>query len=846
MKMYKILTSIFLFLTTITFAQYGNGGGPPAIGVVTGKVVDNKTNQPVEYATVALQSLKDSSIASGGITDAKGKFSLAEIKLGKYQLIVNFIGFERFISAPFSLGRDGIQKDFGTISLFISKDNELAEVEVIVEKPLITTSIDKKVFNAEQSITSAGGTALDVLQNVPSVQVDQEGNVSLRGSQNVTVLIDGRPSGLTGGSRQALLEQIPASSIENIEIITNPSAKYDPDGMSGIINIILKKNKMKGFNGMISVQTGNGRLARNKAAFSTLNKHNINGSLGFRNQKINVYGNYTLNLRGRFSDGEVDRSLERTDSIISLEQFSYDDGNRNSNMLKAGFDYYVSPKSTITSSVTWNNRNRNETEEIRFFNLINQDIKSISQRDNIEDRGGNSWDLNIGFTQDFNKKGQNLALSLNHSFGNNYEEGIFKEELYGTDGNQLTNNYLNQLNLQNNKNSVSTLQLDYVHPVNDKLKFETGYKSIIRHIDNDFYSETNNAVDVNLNNRFIYDEQIHAVYGIGAYKFNQKWSGQLGLRQEFTQYVSRLVDTDSVFPNSYIPLFPSAYLNYAFDQYSSLNLSYSRRINRPSIRALNPFTDYSNPLSIRTGNPFLTPEFVDSYELAYAKFTQKGVSINPSLYYKRTNDVITRVVRTDPEVENRVLVKQENIGFTDTYGAEIVFSGKVLPFWRMTISGNAYWNKTTSNLTDIDLNNDAFGGNGNFINNFTVKKNTDIQIMSWYRAPRIFALGRIKQMGSVDFAVKHTIWNGKADISFRVADVFNTQRFAIILDYYDTNTSAYIKQDALYDWESRNVFLGFTYRFGKMEMSKGGKWGRNNGGKGNEGSFDAGEGGGGL
>ena len=399
-----------------------------------------------------------------------------------------------------------------------------------------------------------------------------------------------------------------------------------------------------------------------------------------------------------------------------------------------------------------------------------------------------------------------------------------------------------QQNIEDNDNTISTLQLDYTHPVNDKLKFETGYKTILRSIDNTFEAYFNDVYDTLLDGNFIYNEQIHAIYGISGYKISDKWSTQIGLRQEFTNYKSTLIGVDTI-PNNYNPLFPSAYLNYALDEYSNLNLSYSRRINRPSVRALNPFTDYSDPFLLRSGNAFLKPEFIDSYELGFSKFTKSGISINPSLYYKHTTDVITRVVRTDTSLLNRRIVRQENIGITNTYGAEFIFSGKLRPFWRLTASSNFYWNKTTSELTDVDLNNQAVGGRFSLINNFTIKKNTDLQVMSWYNMPRYFALGRVKYMSSVDLALKHKILGGKADISLRFTDVFDTQRFAIILDYKDENTNSHIYDNVVYDWESRNVFVGFTYRFGKLEMSKGGR-GRGGNKKGNEGSFNAGDGGG--
>lgn len=838
MKKTLLLISVLFILINSNAQQ---GGGPPSIGVVSG-IVKGQDGELVEYATVALKSKRDSSIVTGGITNDKGVFNISEIKLGRYTLIVEFIGYKGYESEPFGLGKNGITKDFGIIELKNSDD--LAVVEAQAEDQLLQVSIDKKVFNADKNITSAGGTALDVLQNVPSVQVDQNGAVSLRGNQNVTVLIDGKPSGLTGSSRQALLEQIPASSIENIELITNPSAKYDPDGMSGIINIILKKNKLKGFTGMVSVQAGNGRLNQSSSNFSTINKYNLNGGLAYKNQKFNLYGNYTINLKNRFSEGAVFRESDKVDTNYTLNQESYDESDRNSNMLKAGFDYYLNKKNTINSSVTWNNRSRGGDETINYVNLFNDDILSITERSNSENNIGDSWDLNLGYTKDFAKKSQNLAVQFNHSIGGRDEKGDFYQDLLDSNGDIIADDYIYQLNESNDANTVSTIQVDYVHPVNDKLKFETGYKSIFRNIDNTFYSETNGNIDSNLNNQFLYEESIHAVYGIGSYKFDSAWSAQIGVRQEFTDYESKLVDSDSTFPNSYQPLFPSAYLNYAFDDYTNLNLSYSKRINRPSIRSLNPFTDYSNPLLLRSGNPFLMPEYIDSYELGFSKYTKKGISINPSVYYKHTTDVISRVVRTDETVVNRRIVRRENIGITDTYGMELIFSGKVKPFWRMTISGNGYWNKTNSDLEEMDLNNDALGANASFINNFTVKKNTDIQLMSWYNAPRIFALGKVKQMGSLDFAVKHKIWDGKADISFRIADVFDTQRFAIELDYFDNNTETHIKDDVIYDWESRNVFVGFSYRFGKLEQSRGRRRGGSN--KGNEGNFNAGDSGGGM
>ncbi len=818
------------------------GYGAKGTFEVKGEIKDVVGKGPIEYATVALYRMRDSSLVTGVVTNDKGKFHIRELSFGKYYLISEFVGFERYTSSVFALNNDNPVQNLGEIGLKPSAD-AIDEVEVVVEKPLIMTSIDKKVFNAEKNITAAGGTAVDVLNNVPSVVVDQDGNISLRGNSNVTVLIDGKPSGLTGGGRQALLENIPASNIQDIEIITNPSAKYDPDGLSGIINIKLKKNKLEGANGSVTLTLGSDDHPENGQ--DIINKYNLNTQLNYRNSKFNVYGNYSYNNRETGMVNGVVQDVFIGENVSSLVQSDLGVRNRVSHLIKGGTDLYLNRYNTVSLSATANLGDNGGATELLYDNLFNNIRQSASVRSALENSTRNSLDLNASHKKTFKKQGRELSTELNMSNGGS--EAISDFDQYF--GDEITGDpYVMQNTTTNRVNKVNTLQMDFVNPHGKTAKTEMGWKVITRNIDNDFFSESFDSTEASfypdtlLNNQFNYAEQIYALYAMEAFELNKKWSAQGGLRAEQAFLSSELVTTGETYDSSYFAVYPSAYLQYKIKdsarESSSLVWSYSRRINRPRTRTLNPFADYSNPNSIRRGNPYLRPEFTDSYEMTYSWF-KKGIAINSSVYYKHTRNQISRVSFLDGQIRHMMW---QNVGRGSSYGLETSVSGKLLPYLRIVVSGNGNWNETRGEAVNeelqdtVNLDNSAFGFRGNLMLNFKIKKKYDLQLSSWYRAPTNTAQGRIYAMGSADIALKRT-FKKKFDVSIRVSDIFNTQYFSMLLDDFDTQGNSY-RSDRKHDWESQNVYLSLGYRFGKQSRSRG-RWGGKKG-KGNEGGFNGG------
>ncbi len=857
---YILPTILILFITfQNAFAQPPHGGGGhggnranmPKIGVVKGRILDQDSKEPVEYAAVAIMRMRDSTVVGGGITDEKGNFKVEELPFGRFYLIAKFIGYDRYKTEPFGINpKSGTEVDLGQINLKAS-DDAIEAVEVVVEKPLVMTSIDKKVFNAEKNITAAGGTAVDVLNNVPSVAVDQDGVVSLRGNSNVTVLIDGKPSGLTGGGRQALLEQIPASNIQDIEVITNPSAKYDPDGLSGIINIKLKKNRLKGTNGYVSVTLGNDGHPHNGNSY--INKYNANTQLSYKNKKMNVYANYSYNNKASGMVNGVNQDVFVGTDINTLDQGDLGTRARSAHMVKGGADFYLNKKNTFSLSSTVNFNTHDHGREILYQSLFNEVLFSETNRTAVEETKGNSTDLSGSYKRTFDKDGRELTAEFNYSDGGRTEYSDY-DQFYGITQNE-SELYIQQNTIQNRTNQIITGQMDYVNPLSKKFKIETGWKVIARNINNDFYSESYDTVsesiypDSFLINDFNYEEQIYAGYGMGMYEFNKKWSFQGGLRAEQAFTTSNLVTTGQIYDTSYFAMYPSAYLQYKIKdsarESSSIVLSYSRRINRPRTRILNPFADLSNPNSIRRGNPFLRPEFTNSYEFTYSIF-KKGISLNTSAYYKFTKNMITRASFLSNQVQ---YTTWSNVGNATSYGLEASLSGKLLPFMRIVLSGNGNWNVTRGQVINaeigdtVNLDNDAFGLRSNLILNFKIKKKFDLQLSSWYRAPRNTAQGQIYSMKSVDLALKRT-FKKKLDVSIRLSDLLNTQYFSMQLNDTDAAGNGYITE-RLHDWESQNVYATIAYRFGQQTRSRGGRRGRKKG-KGNEGGFDGGGSDGGM
>lgn len=772
-------------------------------GALEGTVKDSASNTPLMFATVRL--LQDGKYINGVTTNDKGKFLLDTISEGKYTLQIDYMGYrtKRVDSITISAKENILIKQLGTI-LLSPKGNTTGTVTVTKKKEVMVNEIDKKVFNADKNITASGGTARDLIENVPSVEVDQDGNISLRGNANVIILIDGRPSGLTGAGRQAFLESIPASSIERIEIITNPSAKYDPDGMSGIINIVLKKNKMKGSNGMVSASLG------------TNHNYNFATQLGYRTNKVNLFGNYSLNTSTSSRVRTYDKITYSNNEYLDQNGYSNEQGM--DHLIKIGADFYINKLNTLyfTANTGFGGEDENNTG---FYNYTfpTSNYAYSNRRLSSEVDSKRSYDVNLGFTRKYNKKDHELNLDFFYTNSDREKDENLEIANYDTTQAEFQEDlYLQNLRSDNSRENYS-FKLDYTKPLKNKIKFETGTKIDLRNLNNVFYVETTDTggstfiPEAQLNNTFDYRENIIAAYGILG-KSIKNFGIQAGLRVEQALTSSEVINSsDGPVNNDYFSLFPSAHIKYEWTKSKTLMLSYSRRVNRPRTRQLNPFANSTDPEKVFTGNPYLKPEYISSYELGYSYY-KKTFNLTASVYWKHLTNMISRIKTTDSTGRNAVTY--DNFDESNSYGVELITIIRPTKNWDITLSGNANASVFTPNTDQLTFDNSSFKWNVRMINSWSVKKNHDLQITAFYRSPFDIPQGKLYAMYGVDFGYKVTLWKNRASFGIRATDILNTKRFS-----YYTN-DAFVYDKGVSNWQSQNIYLNFTYNFGSIQKMK--------------------------
>jgi iron complex outermembrane recepter protein len=790
----------FLLSLSIFLIPQTNLAQQPAF-TVKGKIVDESDGKPLEFATVAMKRVRDSSLVSGTITNGSGEFNLTDVPPGGYQIEIAFIGYER-VYQRVMLRPQGTPPvtDLGSIKLRISA-KMLEGAEITAEKSFMMNNIDKKTYNTEQLAVTAGGNVKDVLDNIPSVEVDQDGNVSLRGNENVTIFIDGRPSGLTGSGGKSLLESIPASAIENVEVITNPSAKYDPDGISGIINIVTKKNKLQGFTGNVGV---NG---------STDESYGGNLSLAYRKGKWNVYTNYGFNRRVRNFKGKSYRETYFNDvtDILTQDETGVDKGYNHN--LKAGFDFNLNDRNTLSGSALYNTGNSREHEDVlyREYDLFNvQD--SLYVRNTIDDERDFNVDFDLNWKHFFSQKGRTINFLGTASFDQSENDNIYDQTGYLFNAIPDLSTLELERDFTKEDNTIYTASADYEHPLGDDKKVEAGYKGTFRSFDTDFLFEEYDAFageyfnDTNRTNRFIYRDQLHAAYA----QFRQtlgKFGYQVGVRSEYATTESELVTSSETFSKDYFSIFPSAFVTYKPDEKSQLKATYSRRINRPRKWSLNPFANYEDPLNIRKGNPFLDPEYTDSYELEYSRFIGK-VSVTATGYARFTTDYIQRYRTVSPD--GITTVTFENLNSQRNYGLELILNGNPYKWMTFTLSTNMYRNELDASNLEDNLNSSAWAASGRVFTTFKLPYSTDLQLTYFYRPRMKLTQGTMKDMQMFTIAASKRVLKEKGTVSVRLADPFNSQRFG-----FEFEDDLYI-QDFTRKRQSRILTLSFTYRFGEL------------------------------
>ncbi|HZH69498.1 MAG TPA: outer membrane beta-barrel family protein, partial [Flavobacteriaceae bacterium] len=640
----------------------------------------------------------------------------------------------------------------------------------------------------------------EVLNNIPSVEVDNDGNVSLRGSGSVTILIDGRESALSSGD--GALDGIPASAIEKIELVTNPSAKYNPDGTAGIINIVLKKKKLRGINTNVQLSMASENL--------------YSGSLGFniRNEKFNFYTNYSYRHREGFRNNFNERTTFKGDTTEFLKQKRLGTDFRESHTGKIGADFFLKENQVlgISASGTYTDRIRRGKQENELF--INNQLDQFWDRQVYDPRNRKSVDFNANYKLDFKDEKGNLIIAATQSLGDEDAVGEFEEYYFNPDGSAPTHPYRFQNQTRTDFRSKFTLSADLERSINKKMKYDAGIQAIVNRQNESNYLEyydtlTGQVVpDPNVNNELQFDEDILSAYGIFGHQVTDKFKYQAGVRLEQAFTEPRLLTTNESFENNYFSFFPSVHLTYGNDEKGEFFGSYSRRINRPSTWSLNPFPVYSDPLNLRKGNPEVQPEYINSYEVGYEKMWKKG-SITSTLYFKETVDRIQRIRQFyDDGVSVTTFA---NVDESYDYGVELIGTYSPFSWWRNMISVNAYESRLSANIQGTALSNKGVSWDAKLNATFSFFDNTTaIQVNAQYIAPRYTVQGFYQRNPGIDIGFTRTLMNKKMVLGVRVSDVFDQKGF-----YFEINDGNVI-QETDYKWTTRRLYLTLSYKFGNL------------------------------
>ena len=793
--MKKILS--FILLSLITFPLI-------AASSIKGKIVDASTQSPLDFVSVALliDSLK--APVFGVISDKEGVFIIPSVPEGTYTLRVSFIGYNTVNKVVVVTDKP---MNVGIVRLAETSKN-LKEVEVLGQGSQMRFDIDKKVFSVDQNIAAAGGSASDVLKNIPSVKVDNEGNVSLRKNGNVEVWVNGKPSGLTADNRAQVLQQMPAESIESIEVMTNPSAKFNPEGTAGIINIVMKKNRKAGYYGSVSsgiMYTDGGRVTPT-----------VGANLNYSSSKIDAYTNIgyrAMNFRGASKNDRYD--LNGTDTISLLNQNS-DMTNKYSGLfVRAGVDFHLDSLNTLSVSGFGMDGTGVSTNDIKYKlidKVNNIDLRNYS-RQNRGDGIRKSYNVNLDYKREFEKKGNTLLASLSYSTHTRGNDNRIVDTL------SIPKSDFNQHIIGTSRDL--TFKADYTNKLTESSRLEAGWQSVVGNrlsTSTAFDNLTSDSI-LEYNNDFDYNEQIHAAYLTYGDRFD-KLSIQGGLRAEYflkgSTLKTPLNPDQTITTKPSLQLFPSLYLSYTLPKNNELQLNYTRRVNRPRGRQINPFRDYSDSTNITYGNPNLLPQYASALEFNYMK-SWDNHSLSASAYYRYTDNEIEDVrFINNNTMESTYL----NIAKLQNSGVELVTKNRLFTVVNLTSSLNLYYSKMDSSVYQ-DLYNPAitttipgqstFSWSANLMANFMLSKTLSGQITAEYSAPTLVAQGRESAEYQVDLGLRKTFFDRKLNVSIIAHDLFNFNRERTTTwgtGFYQTNDSYFHR---------RMLGLTVSYNFGNMK-----------------------------
>ena len=755
-------------------------------GSINGKVIDNATKEALPYVSVTVK--ENNNVVTGAITEDSGEFNIKGLALKNYTVEIQFMGYK---TQTISVSLNDSKRSFeiGTVTL-TEESTQLDEVEIVKETSTIEQKLDRKVITVGRDLTTAGGTASEIMNNIPSVNVDQDGNVSLRGNTNVRVLVDGRPTNMDPAQ---LLKQIPSTSIKKIELITNPSAKYNPEGMSGIINIILHKNSNDGFNGSLNAGI----------TFGETPKFNNSLDMNYRKGKINFFGTAGSNFGKNFNDGHVERHDTGSTQLVDVV-------NENDGFLgKFGLDYYIDDRNTISAYTNQNYFTGDGTVDTDIRYPMGSEYPNIFQASTYDSDNRNNT-YNLAFKHKFEKEGHTLDFEGNFNDTKDTQDATFNT-ITGSD----TVFYSDKIE---DTRQNTTLNLDYVNPLSEKSTLELGAEARIIRTDN-IYSTTNPNITIPAlqNSTYTYDVDIYSAYATFGQKLG-KFNYQLGARFESYKVKADFNKGMTVFNDDYLTVYPSAYLTYSINDKNMLQLSYGRRVDRPSLEQTKPVREFSTPLLTSLGNQYLEPQFTNSIEFNYTKMFGKGSSITGGVFYRIINDEINRVLYPDeatPNTQDQIM-SFDNFDNNKSYGFEVSANYKVTKWFDMqpavdfssisqqgiiaVLQPDGEYAPTSKK---VDVN--AF--NARLNTNFKVNDRLSFLLFGFYRGPVDGVQNNTKDMYKVDSGVRYSLLDNQMSLSLRFNDMFNNMRYG-----FDSVNP--FPQSGEFRWESRTVYFGLNYRFG--------------------------------
>jgi len=787
MKQFYLLI-ILLFSQVLVFSQKPHS--LPKVHV-TGTVIDKDSQQGLEYATLVFTPVNRKHI-TGGITDKQGKFDI-EVPKGAYVISIEFISFKTKKLPELKITKD---IDLGTIIL--TPDMEaLDEVEIIAEKSTVEIHLDKKIYNVGRDMTVKGGNASDVLDNVPSVTVDVEGNVSLRGNESVRILIDGKPSGLVGMNSTDALRQLPAEAIQKVEVITSPSARYEAEGTAGIINIILRKSKAQGFNASTTFTVGYHENA------------GISGNINYRGEQFNLFSNLGYNHKESPGNAHFENVSKLTNTTTNEEFREYLRG-RNRLNINLGLEYYLSKNSSVTGSVLYKNSlGTTKVANDGFKYDSYQNISLETNRSEDEDSTNNLIEYAFNFTQKFKTHGHKLTFDLKYQDGSDDENSIITDTTIFPDN---TTNSLEKITTLEQGNRL-LIKSDYVLPIGKDKQFEAGFQSSLKNTNTDYKVEINTegiyVTNEDVSNILDYKENISALYTQYGNKFG-KFSALLGLRMEYTDIDIQVTGIDLNVTKKYTQLFPTANLSYELQENENITLGFNRRIRRPRSRHMSPFPTRSSTTNIFQGNPDLDPIFTNAVDIAYFKKWSK-ITFTTSVYYQHAENAF-QYVREDSGMTNDdgipiIITTPINLNDENRIGAEFSINYNPAKWLRLSNSFNFYQFETNGVYNTIDYGTKSQSWFNRFSSKIKLFDKVDFQSTLFYRGPYKSAVSNRKGLLMANLAFSKDVFKDKGTLSLNVSDLFNTRKRQMET-YYDTFTN-YTE----YQWRERQINLNFTYRF---------------------------------